>query len=245
MMGLHFLPLLNGRPRDGAPNTPPPGRRLNGQVGLYAAAFVVLAATGAVHGLLCDRWAPADAGDAALLDRVPASVGDWDGTTIDQGLNEVLRTTPGNVLLRRYVNRTTGAVVTLFLTTGQAGPIVASHSPDSCYPGAGYSFAAPMKKHAVTAGPDDRRHEFWVADFSKTERASPLCVRVFWAWTPDGTWQVPDSPRLTFAGRKRLFKMYVIRQMLREGEGLEGDPAIPFIQAVAPELQRTLMSGGT
>jgi Protein of unknown function (DUF3485) len=214
------------------------------RLGLYVAAFVILVGTGAVHGLLSDRWAPADSPAAVSLNRLPTVVGDWDGTTIDQGLNDVLKTAPGTVLLRRYVNRVNGAVVTLFLTTGEPGPIVASHSPDSCYPGAGYNFVAPMRKHVITVGADERRHEFWMADFSKTERASPEYVRIFWSWNSDRTWQVPDSPRLTFAGRKRLYKIYVIRQMVREGEPLENDSAIQFFRALAPELERTFMSDG-
>jgi hypothetical protein len=212
--------------------------------GLYAATLLVLVGTGAVHGLLTGRWEPADSTVAASLDRLPSTVGDWDGTTLDQELSDVLNTAPGTVLLRRYVNRTNGAVVTLFLTAGAPGPIVASHSPDSCYPGAGYNLLTPIRKHAVM-GPGDRRHEFRVADFGKTERAAPVFVRVYWSWSFDGTWQAPDSPRLAFAGRKRLYKMYLIRQMVREGESLENDPAVPFFQALAPELERAVMGGGS
>jgi hypothetical protein len=208
---------------------------------LYATLFALVLGGGVAHGLLTDRWAAPDGADASWLDRVPLTVGDWDGTPVEMDHDQLPQAGSGDILLRRYVHRASGAAVMLFLTAGRAGPIVSAHQPDSCYPGAGFSFAAPVTKRAVRAG--TRSDEFRVATFSKTERASPLYVRVYWAFSGSGDWRAPDSPRLAYAGQRRLYKMYVIRQLAKASEPLDDDPAVPFIQAIAPELEKSLFPG--
>jgi hypothetical protein len=210
---------------------------------LYAAVFAAVLATGVAHGLLTDRWAAAAAETEVDLDRLPLSFDGWDGSTAEADLEQLPRAGEGAKLLRRYVHRASGATVTVFLTRGATGPIVASHQPDSCYPGAGYCFAGPMTRRSVPVGPDARAHEFRVATFSKTERATPLHVRVYWSWTADGGWQVPDNPRLAFAGQRRLYKLYVIRQLVHDNDPLEGDPGAQFIQALIPELGKAFFAG--
>jgi hypothetical protein len=214
-------------------------RPLTSRLALFAVVVVLLAGMGVAHGLLTDRWAAPETHIA--LDRLPFAVGDWDGTPVDSA--DILPAgEPGAVLLRRYVNRVNGAAVTLFLTAGRAGPIGAAHSPDSCYPGAGYACPNPIVRRSVAGADGAPIGEFKVADYSKTERASPMRVRVFWGWTDAGLWQAPDDARLAFVGKHRLYKMYVIRQLLRDGEPLDEDPAIPFIQALAPELKKSILA---
>jgi hypothetical protein len=203
---------------------------------LGAALLVLVVGSGVVHGLVTDRWAPAE--KVAGLDLVPMTIEDWDGTEIEADSEQLPQVRETSVLLRRYVNRTNGAVVTMFLTGGRAGPIVSAHQPDSCYPGAGYGFASPITKRSFAAGPADRTGEFRVTTFSKTERASPVYLRVYWSFTADGEWRSPDNPRLTFAGRRQVYKLYVIRQLTRSDEPLDGDPAGSFIQALLPAMEK-------
>lgn len=214
-------------------------RLLTSRFTLFAVVVALLAGMGVAHGLLTDRWAAPEA--HLPLDRLPFTVGDWNGTPIDSA--EALPTAePGAVLLRRYVNGVNGAAVTLFLTAGATGPIAASHSPDSCYPGAGFACPDPIVNLPVAGADGSKVGDFRVANYSKTERASPVYLRVFWGWTDKGVWQAPVDPRMAFVGTRRLYKMYVIRDLLREGEPLEEDPAVSFIQALAPELKKTLLS---
>lgn len=210
---------------------------------LLATVFALVAGTGIVHGLLTDRWASRPAEQAVALDDVPMTIEDWDGAPAELDQDQLPVVDGGKAILRRYVNRVNGTVVTLFLTTGPAGTIIASHTPESCYPGAGFHFAGPALKRSIPTGPDARPQEFRVLTFSKTERASPVHVRVFWGWSVAGDWQNPDYPRLTFAGKRRLHKVYVIRQLARPGEPVDHDPALPFIQALVPQLRKTLFAG--
>jgi hypothetical protein len=216
---------------------------------LFLTMLAMLAGGGVVHGLLSDRWNPPSLPTQSSLDGLPEVIGDWVGSPAEQAQDELPGGCDGPQLLRHYVNRGTGlgkgregvhgAAVTLFLTVGRPGPVVASHSPESCYPGAGFTCIGGMAKHNIL-GADDRAHEFWMATFGKKERALPVYVRVCWAWTATGTWQVPDYPRLVFARQPRLFKIYVIRQMLKEREPIEDDPIVHFIRAATPELNKVV-----
>jgi hypothetical protein len=210
-------------------------RPLISRLALFAVVVVLLAGMGVAHGLLTDRWAPPD--KYVPLDRLPFAVGDWDGTPVDDPAL-LPGSQPGTVLLRRYVNRVNGSTFTLFLTVGPTGTIIISHAPDSCYPEAGFSCADPIITRSVVTEPGARMNQFRVADYSKMERASPLRIRVFWSWTAGGAWQASEDMRLAFAGRRHVYKMYVIRQMLKDDEPLDSDPAVPFLQAVIPEVEK-------
>jgi hypothetical protein len=97
-----------------------------------------LVACGIVHGYWTDRWAtPVEVKQAAQrLDAIPLELGEWEG--------EALEVKPGDAgagvagcIRRRYVNRQTGAAISLFLVCGRPGP-VSIHTPDVCYGASGF-----------------------------------------------------------------------------------------------------------
>ncbi len=208
---------------------------------LYAALLGVLLGGGVVYGLVTDRWVPATE-ETGRLDQLPLTIEDWDGSSMEADPELVPLIQAGELLLRRYVHRSSGAAVVLYMTVGRAGPIVAAHEPDSCYPGAGYQFAAPTAKRSLAAGEAEKAQEFRVATFSKTERALPTHVRVFWSWSADGNWRVPDKPRIAFAGQRRLYKVCVIRHLPRPSEPLEDDAAAAFIRVLMPEMEKVFFT---
>ena len=213
-------------------------RPLMSRLALFAVVVALLGGMGVAHGLLTYRWAPPDT--YVPLDRLPFTIGDWDGTTVDAG--DVLPGfQDGTVMLRRYVNRVNGDALTLYLTAGPTVPMLSSHTPEACYPGAGFSRADPIITKNVVTGPGSRTNQFRVADYSKTERASPMRVRVFWGWTSGGAWQASADNRWAFAGRRHIYKMYVIRPLLKDGEPLDEDPTLSFLQVLIPELGSELM----
>ncbi len=205
--------------------------------------FALLAGAGALHGLWTGRWAPGPDATAAgaRFDRVPMTVGDWDGTDINVDRKMLPQEVVGPYLMRRYANRVDGSVVSLFLTSGRPGPTLVHHTPLTCYPSAGYAVSAPPSPYAVEAegGPA----EFRVAGFSKAAGAVPTHVRVFWSWSGDGRWRAPDEPRLPFARYPVLFKLYVIRQLVAEDEPLQGEPCAEFLRHLVPGLNQALFPG--
>src|SRR6266852_2093937 len=101
----------------------------------YALVLAMLIASGLAHGLITDRWSdPPDAhAQVAAFARVPMVIDDWDGRSIDTEEDRLPQEEVGNALLRRYVNRLNGSAVTVFLSSGRPGPMVAGHLPESCY----------------------------------------------------------------------------------------------------------------
>jgi hypothetical protein len=47
---------------------------------------------------------------------------------------------------------------------------------------------------------------------------------------------------MAFAGQSFLYKIYVVRQVSTTEESQETDPALEFLQALLPELQKSLFS---
>jgi len=211
---------------------------------VYLAVAGTLLVTGIAQGILGGRWnKPLDAvALQATLDRVPLHIKGWDGTSLGENESDPSKTRTSPEILRRYVNRVDGSVVTIYLTGGRPGPIVAGHSPESCYPGAGYEIVAAPHKHTIATPGDARSHEFLIIGLSKRQRAIPDHLRLFWAYTGDGTWQSPKYPRLTCAKYRQLYKLYVIRQLVKP-EPLEGDVAFAFMQTFLPELNKALFAG--
>jgi hypothetical protein len=65
-------------------------------------------------------------------------------------------------------------------------------------------------------------------------------LRLFWSWSGDGSWQAPDYPHRTFARYPFLYKLYVIRPLIKPDEPLAGDPCQEFLGLLLPELKKSL-----
>jgi hypothetical protein len=203
----------------------------------FAVAFVLLASSGVVHGLLTGRWgiSPDVRAAAARCDQLPMSFGEWESHVKDISPAELEVAEVVGYCSREYVKRGDQKQrVTLLLICGRPGPI-SVHTPDICYAGAGYSVVGnvehyPIKSDAVAA-------EFATACFSKPNPV-PVPLRILWSWSDGGPWSAPDNPRLTFARSGALYKLYVLRgtdQTLQKD-----DPCVEFLEALLPELQKCL-----
>src|SRR4051812_14378566 len=104
---------------------------------LISTAIVLLG--GSVRGVWTHRWAsdPDLEMASTRLDRVPMTIGDWTGQSVEYNEKDFSRAGIEGGLLRRYVNRRNGDAVTLLIVCGRPGPI-SVHTPEVCYPAAGY-----------------------------------------------------------------------------------------------------------
>ena len=199
-------------------------------------ALVAVVASGVVHGMLTDRWrASAEpAKRAARLDLVPFTLGDWVGQDIETDSRQVGPI--AGYLHRRYLNRQTGTGVTVFMVCGRPGP-VCIHTPDVCYRASGYEILSQEK---LTLPPDVGQGEFWTAKLRKTNSTEDYRLRIFWSWSEANEWSIPESPRLTFARRPVLFKLYLIREMNDKAESPDIDPCLELFRQFLPEWQRVV-----
>jgi hypothetical protein len=200
---------------------------------ILAIACVVLVGSGVVHGLWTDRWTePTDLGDAtARLEQLPMTIGAWHGANVE--MEKDANTGLAGMIARRYVHATNGKTVTILLGCGRSGP-VCTHTPDVCYAGNGYEVEKAKRFHlpSKTAGTPP---EFWTARFVKERNTGKTLIRIFWSW------HGAENPRLSFAGEKILYKLYVVREMVQPDEPVEGDACVEFMQELLPMFEQTVL----
>lgn len=174
---------------------------------------LLLVGSGLVHGMWTGRWQSAEslARAASAVDLVPKTIGDWDTVRETEVSDEEKKVAElAGSLARQYRNRRTGDVVSLLLMCGKPGPI-SVHPPTACYTGLGYQQVGSTRTHRCSTGEQETlaRHEFQTAQFASPKRGDSLQPRIYWSWSVNGVWHVPDNPRLSFAGGPALFKIYV------------------------------------
>jgi hypothetical protein len=203
-----------------------------------AAAFLAVLTSGAVHGLITDRWQTSaeSALRAERLELLPYQLGDWVGQEIETDAKLVGPV--AGFLHRRYLNRQTGNGVTVFMVCGRPGP-VCIHTPDVCYAASGYEILSQEK---LALPPDVGEGDFWTAKLRKTNSTEDYRLRIFWSWSDGREWSVPEIPRLTFARRPVLFKLYLIREQTDKQESLSQDPCLDLLRLFQPQWQRVVFT---
>jgi hypothetical protein len=208
------------------------------------AAAVVIVATGIVHGVRSDRWGNSTVLNLAVqrMQHLPAAVGDWQGQVIEPDADEVDLSGSAGCVIRRYTNRQTGDSVLVVLLCGRPGP-VSIHTPDVCYSAVGFRpIAAPATWQPEDAG-GKGSDQFMRGRFHKDGLTKSEELDILWSWSATGTWSAPNDPRVTFAPQPFLYKIYLIRQTLGQGESAHQDPVQSFVSTFKLELNRALFPG--
>lgn len=202
------------------------------------AAVAILIASGLAQNRWSDGRESAEAlrSAAERIGRLPLTIGDWSGTATPFDPRGLDRAGIAGLVARRYVDRKTGAAVSLLLVCGPPGPI-AAHGPEVCYAGSGYEAVADPVRRASGDG-----DAFWLGEFRKAGNAPPPVapLRIAWAWSDDGRWRAADRPRLAFAGKTVLYKLYLVFEPAAPG----ADPRLEFAGQLAPVLKSFVFSKG-
>lgn len=234
------MPPRRRPPRPAEPPPPPSRGAVLVRVAAVVLALAALVGAAVFEGIRGQRWGvPEDLkAAAAKLDAVPAAFGDWDSAVVEIDRKILERAEAVGSVSRVYRNSRTGAVVSVLLLCGPAGPI-ASHTPDVCYAGIGYTMEGGQVRKTIDppAGPA----AYWSARFVK-DPAEPA-LEVCWAWRGGETWTAADSPRVEYAANGVLYKFYVTR-LVRPGSGIPGrpepDPIRDFLTEFLPQLRTAL-----
>ena len=179
--------------------------------GIEAVAGLLILLATLVQGQWTDRWSGVDVSEALarggqrLEEQFPRSCGDWEAvndlTPDPRGLE---RAGAIGHVSRIYRHRGTGRLATVFAVC--ATPHDASgHTPDRCYPGAGFQAEEAESRRSVTLA-DGRTADVFTGTFAKAGQT----LRIFWTYGGDGHWIAPPIARLGLAGRPLVYKLYVI-----------------------------------
>ena len=209
---------------------------------IVAATGLIIGA-GLVHGAWTNRWGtpPALAELAGRLKTLPTNLGEW--SAVDRQLGDAELTMTGAVgyISRIYSNPNKGLAVSILLLTGLPGNI-ATHTPDACYPGAGYSLGE-AELYSLTYGPADQSAQFRTAVAAKGG-ANPSVLRIFWSWRGTKGWSAPEEARWTLAGEPMLTKLYVVRETGSARVDPKNDPCNEFMTLLLPEIDRLIPEAG-
>ena len=154
------------------------------------AALALIVGSGLVHGAWTNRWrtAPALAELAARLESVPTVLGDWTATSQAIPPRELAMAGAVGQISRVYTNPTKGLTVSVLLLCGLPGNI-STHTPDACYPGAGYTLGNGQR-FVHRYGVPERAAEFQAAVASRAG-TKPSSLRLYWAWHGSSGWSAP------------------------------------------------------
>jgi Protein of unknown function (DUF3485) len=206
-----------------------------------SSALVLILGAGLVHGAWTNRWRPSPA-LAALggrFESVPMVIGDWQGTAFELGAEERAVAGAAACLSRRYSNPVRGVSVSVLLFGGLPGS-VSVHTPDVCYPGAGFTLDSPTVLERRD-GPDGHRAEFRTA-LATRGGTTPSVLRILWAWNASQGWSAPENPRWEFSNAPALCKLYVVRETAGAVVDPAADPCSDFLNVFLPELDRLVFS---
>jgi hypothetical protein len=207
-----------------------------------AAAVVLIVGAGLIHGTWTNRWGASPELSAlhAKFESIPLVIGDWKGTRQTLPVRELTMTGASSYFSAMYINPTRGASVSVLLLGGLPGKI-ATHTPDVCYPGAGFTLSQPSQANYVYGAGKDRA-VFQTAVASKLTGTNPIELQIVWSWNNAKGWTAPESPRLSFASDPMLCKLYVTRQAGSANVEPTSDPGADFLSVFLPELDRSVFS---
>ena len=203
---------------------------------------MLIVGAGLVHGTWTNRWrpSPALAALARGLNPYLMVIGDWNGTAFELPARDRAMAGAVACLARRYSSPIRGVSVSVLLFGGLPG-IISAHTPDVCYPGAGYTLDAPsVFQRRDSRG--DRRAEFRTA-LATRGGTNPSALRIFWSWNASKGWLAPEEPRWEFSDAPALCKLYIVRETAGAGVDLGDDPCNDFLSVFLPELDRLVFSG--
>jgi hypothetical protein len=195
---------------------------------------IALVVCGIVHGYWTDRWAPPieTVQAAQRLDSIPMEIGDWDGEAIEVKTGEAGAGVAG-CIRRRYVHRKTGAVISLFLVCGRPGP-VSIHTPDVCYGASGFTVNNRNRYDSASG------ESMWKTEATRVNATEETRLRLYWGWSDGSSWMAAGDPRVQFARRPVLHKLYVVRELSGLSQSDRSEPCEEFMQSLFPALRRAL-----
>ena len=206
-----------------------------------AIAAILIVAGAVVHGAATHRWsglAPEASRSAAVLNYT-IRLGDYEAVDIPSEMPVKERS---SVTCRRYTSASGKPAMVVSITAGPAGA-VSTHTPDVCYPSSGYKTVKAPKKETIELS-NGRTATSYVAEFEKKTATTVERHRIRWAWTVNGSWDVPDYARFAYLRSPELYKLYLVASVPPvDGENAEPEtPAMKAFTAAALEQYGALLA---
>jgi hypothetical protein len=209
-------------------------------------ALVMVVGATYLQGRMTDRWSgrnvTEDLKQAAVLleSRFPERFGGWESVEeIEASPRELEKAGAVGHVSRIYRHARSKSAVSTFVVC--ATPRDASgHTPDRCYPGAGFEIAETEHRETV---PLSGGREAQV--FTGTFRRAGQTLRVFWTYGVEGEWVAPQIARIELADAKAVYKLYVIIDETPLPPGVGAKVCREFLADLLPGFDAALRHDGS
>lgn len=175
------------------------------------------------------------------LAALPMTLGPWQGRPEALDPRIARATGADQVVTRRYADARTGAAVDLILLYGPAVDMYI-HSPEHCYPTAGFSLVAGPEAKVVRA--DGVEAPFRALVYGRGEGARADLQEVYFSWRYGGRWTPDLGVQKHFERVPSMYKVQLARRVTGSERRDVGNPCEAFLQELLPELGRRLASAG-
>ena len=202
-----------------------------------AAACALVLASGAV------RWWQARRVETMLnlerespfpLESLPTTLGDWAGEKTELDPQIVAGTGSNDLITRRYVNRVTGVTVEVIVLHGPASEVFV-HTPDFCYPRAGFFPAGEMMDRAIPCMGD--KLPFRSVAFTKGDPAHPDTQEILYSWRYNGRWTTVVNRPKEMERVAGMYKIQVSRRLQTGETRSVANPCEAFLELMVPALE--------
>lgn len=179
------------------------------------------------------------------LATLPDVVGEWEyvrDKPVNDGQIRAAKIT--KYQSRVYRNKTNGAEISIFLSTGPRGDICI-HTPNECNPAAGYVQVLPdLQTRDVDQLDESGKPKKSLGSFVWQRYRHPKQqgeMEIWWSYNETGRWEGEKNPRMAFT-KPGIYKLYVNEENTgAENAGNKQEsPQLSFLRAFLPEANKLL-----
>ena len=204
------------------------------------AAVLLMGVSAYYQGMWTERWgeSPELQIFAEQVNAVPMTIGEWEGLDVGESEERVKEISGSQAEFNRVYRNPAGEEVRVMLMCARFRDVF-FHSPDRCYPAAGFEILNPPQQVVI----DDS--QFFTTTFRKSDpTAGTRDERGYWTWSADGNWSAPTNERVAFAGDRALYKLYIFGTVPTGGQGRsDEDFCGAFIREFMPAATTALRPG--
>lgn len=206
-----------------------------------AGAVLLMVGVTVLQGMWTDRWTGRNVGEALakaarlLEERFPKACGDWElEQEIESDPKELERAGAVGHISRLYRNNRTKSRVSVFVVCATYYD-ASGHTPDRCYPGAGFEIAEAEHRQAVPLK-NGGTAETYTGTFRKQGRT----LRVFWTFRVTAGWVAPQIARIELASEQAVYKLYAIIDETQIRGAQATSECVDFLANLLPAIDAAL-----
>ena len=217
----------------------------NASMTTLATAGAVLLVVGVtiLQGMWTDRWTGRNVDEALLKaarlleERFPEGFGEWElEQEIESDPKELERAGAVGHVSRLYRNTRTKSRISVFVVCATYYD-ASGHTPDRCYPGAGFEIAEAEHRQTVTLQGGGKADTY-----TGTFRKQGQTLRVFWTYRVGAGWVAPQIARIELAGEPAVYKLYAIIDETRIRGAQATSECLDFLSFLLPAFDASLAS---